>query len=204
MDFTNGEFAENIARVDHLLAAAARLDDPGTDSVLSKEVLRAAVVFLHSTLEEVIRSLYVHKLPHVSVEHLNTVPLAGRDPSPRPKAIALGDLRIFSGQFVDNVIIESINRYVDMLSLNNSTQLVHCLELAEIPHADKAEFLGPLDALMRRRHQVVHQMDRSNALDPLTEPINDIDASVLRSWRSAVEEFTKSLMASVPGPVGVS
>ena len=196
MDFTNGEFRENLARVHNLVTAAKRLEELQTGG-LEKEVLRAAVAFLHSTLEEVVRSLYQHKLPNVAPERLNNVPLAGREISPRPKPILLGDLRLHSGKIVENVIVESIDRYVDMLSINNSTQLVQCLELAEISHRGMEPHFASLDLLMKRRHQIVHQMDRTNALDPLSEPINDIDAPTVEAWIASVEAFSNELMSRV-------
>jgi hypothetical protein len=199
IDFTNGEFAENMARVAKLITASQKLEGLSSgERELAKEVLRSAVVFLHSSLEEVIRNLYLYRLPNVSAEKLNTVPFAGHESSHRPKNIQLGDLLPYRGKFVENVIFESIDRYVDTFNLNSSTHLATCLNLANVPDEPMKKFYACLDSLMKRRHQVVHQMDRANRLDPLTEPVNDIDLSSVLSWKEAVEGFTRSLMNAVP------
>lgn len=198
-DFTNGEFAENIARVDSLIAASRKLVEQSIgDAQLATDVLRAAVVFLHSSLEEIIRNLYLQRLPNVSAESLNRVPFASHEPSYRSKNIQLGDLLEYRGKFVDNVIRESISQYVNTLNINNATQLVECLKLANIPHEPLKPFYDPLNSLMKRRHQVVHQMDRSNELDPLASPVNNIDEDLVTAWKVAVEGFANALFSSVP------
>lgn len=153
------------------------------------------MVFLHSSLEEIIRNLYLYNLPNASAENLNKITLATNEHSHRPKSIQLGDLLEFKGQFVENVIQESINRYVDVLSINNSTQLVECLKLANIRYEPLRQFFDPLNSLMQRRHQIVHQMDRSNELDPLAYPINIIDLEIVNNWKEAVTGLASALFA---------
>ncbi len=195
-DFTNNEFSQNIYRVENLIAAYEKLTDQSAgDAEVANDVLRAAVVFLHSSLEEVIRNLYLYNLPNASTESLNKIPFATHEHSHRPKNIQLGDLLEFKGQFVENVIQESINRYVDVLSINNSTQLVECLKLANIRYEPLRQFFDPLNSLMQRRHQIVHQMDRSNELDPLAYPINIIDLETVNNWKEAVTGLVSALFA---------
>lgn len=198
-DFTNGEFAVNLSRVSNLIAASERLVAQNIGDVEpANDVLRAAVVFLHSSLEEIIRNLYLHRLPSAGAESLNRVPFAAHEPSHRPKNIQLGDLLEYQGLFVENVIRESINQYVNTLNINNSNQLVDCLKLAGVPHEPLRQFFEPLDSLMKRRHQIVHQMDRTNELDPLVSPINSIDANTVVAWRAALDGFATTLFEAVP------
>lgn len=198
-DFTNGEFAENISRASNLIEASKRLVAQNIDDIEpANDVLRAAVVFLHSSLEEIIRNLYLHRLPSSGAESLNKVPFASHEPSHRPKNILLGDLLEYQGQFIENVIRESINQYVNTLNINNANQLVDCLKLANIPLESLKIFLEPLDSLMKRRHQIVHQMDRTNELDPLASPINSIDANIVSAWSAALYGFATALFEIVP------
>ncbi|WP_238912282.1 HEPN domain-containing protein [Achromobacter xylosoxidans] len=200
-DFTNGEFAENMSRVSNLIAASKDLvSQKASDIEPANDVLRAAVVFLHSSLEEIIRNLYLHRLPSAGTESLNRVPFAAHEPSHRPKSIQLGDLLEYQGQFIDNVIRKSINQYVNTLNINNASQLVDCLKLAKVPHEDLRRFFEPLDSLMKRRHQIVHQMDRTNELDPLASPVASIDANIVDSWRAALNGFATALFDVVPAP----
>lgn len=193
-DFTNDEFSQNINRVENLIAAYEELlEKSEEDAEVANDVLRAAVVFLHSSLEEIIRNLYLYTLPSASAENLNRIPFATHEPSHRPKNIQLGDLLEFKGQFVENIIQESINKYVDIMNINNATQLVECLKLANISCEPLRHLLEPLNSLMQRRHQIVHQMDRSNELDPLESPINIIDVAIVRSWKDAVSSLAIAL-----------
>lgn len=99
---------------------------------------------------------------------------------------------------MENIIQESINKYVDTLNINNSTQLVECLKLVNIPIEPLRQFFEPLNSLVQRRHQIVHQMDRSNALDPLSYPINTIDITIVKDWTVAVSGFANALFAHFP------
>ena len=194
-DFTSGEFSENLARVDSLIAAAQRLQADGAGGEeLHRDVLRAATVFLHSTIEEIVRNLFLTRLPYSTPDRLNKIPLASHESTHRPKPIQLGDLAAFRGRFVENVIIESINRFVDTLNINNSDQLVQCLELADLKIDPVRPFLANVDLLMKRRHQIVHQMDRAGE-DKLVAPINDIDEATVQTWRWSVQGFFEAILA---------
>jgi hypothetical protein len=204
MDFTNGEFQENQRRVENLILAADDLVAASRGEI-SQDVLRAAVVFLHSSLEEIIRNLYVRRLPNVrNVENLNKIPLLTNPPSIRPTQILLGQLASFGGMFVENVIIKSIEAFVDSFNLNNTNQLAQSLKLAEIELVDLEPYFADLNRLMARRHQIVHQMDRTNELDPLTAPLSPIGADTVRQWKVALEGFASALFIEYDkGPTDV-
>ena len=192
MDFTNGEFADNIGRASNLIAASRRLADI-SGAPLAEDVLRAATVFLHASLEEVIRNLLVLRLPNVAPEKLDEIPLAVKTGLRRSSKILLGSLVQFRGKFVDNVITDSIHAYVDTFNLNNTSQLAQYLELAEIETATLAQHFPLLNELMQRRHQIVHQMDRKNELDPLNEPLSPLVLHTVESWKDALEAFVHDL-----------
>jgi hypothetical protein len=202
VDFTNGEFRENQRRVENLMSAAKDLSvGPPAQIELSQDVLRAAVVFLHSSLEEVIRNLYVQRLPNVqNRESLNKIPLLTDPPNIRPAQVLLGQLAQFRGQFVENVIVRSIEAYVSSFNLNNTTQLAQSLQLLEIEVARLEEYFPELNRLMARRHQIVHQMDRTNELDPLTVPLSPIDVVTVSRWKLTLEEFATALFAIYSEP----
>ena len=210
MDFTNGEFYQNIERVDTLVGAALFFESEdddnanSSDNAAASDILRAAVVFLHSALEEVIRNLFQHRLPYVNPENLNKIPFHDHEPSHRPKGILLGELQRYSGVYIKNIIFHSINNYVDTLNINSSTHLVQCLQLAEVDHEQFVDFYPSLDSLMKRRHQIVHQMDRSNTLDPLDAPVNKIKQEMVANWRVAVTGFAEILIQTIPSNSEIS
>lgn len=201
-DFTLGEFNENLARVDNLIKAYRELEDNDIGDIqVRKDILRASVVLLHSSLEEVIRNLYVYRLPAGRPENLNKIPFVGHETTHRPKEILLGHLSSFKGRFVENIIFDSINSYVDTLNINGVAQLLDCIRMADISvkSFDK-EDLASLGTLMARRHQIVHQMDRKKHLDPLKYPINKISINQVNKWKKSLREFVKELTKLVPPP----
>jgi hypothetical protein len=194
MDFTNGEFADNLGRANNLIAACNQLGGGLAEPPpLAQDVLRAAVVFLHASLEEVVRNLFVRRLPNVTPEKLDQIPLVGSLGHHRPSKILLGSLVQFRGEFVENVIKKSIDAYVDTFNLNNTSELAQCLELAEIDVDLLRQHFALLNELMQRRHQIVHQMDRTNELDPLTVPISSLNIQTVEHWRNALESFVEDL-----------
>lgn len=198
-DFTNGEFAENMVRVSNLIAASQKLvTQDAKDAESADDILRAAVMFLHSSLEEIIRNLYLYRLPSVGQEALNKIPFVTLEGIHRSKGILLGDLYMYQGSFVRNVINESINNYVNTLNINNADQLAECLKLADIQVEPLRQFFSQLNSLMKRRHQIVHQMDRANELDPLSDPVNQINATLVADWKQSLEGFANMLFDSVP------
>lgn len=197
MDFTNGEFADNLGRASNLIAASEQLAGTSADSApLAQDVLRAAVVFLHASLEEVVRNLFVRKLPNVAPDKLDKVPLAGAPRSHPPTKFLLGSLVQFRGEFVENVIKKSIDAYVDTFNLNNTGELVRCLELAEIDVTPLQQHFPALNELMQRRHQIVHQMDRTNELDPLSVPLSSLDVLTVERWKQALISFVQNLFVA--------
>lgn len=198
IDFTNGEYKENITRVENLIDAYKTLDEANIgDLQVRKDVLRASVVFLHSTLEEIVRNLFLLRLPNGDPKKLNKIPFVGHESTHRPKDILLGSLKEFSGQLVDNLIFHSINNYVDTMSINGANQLADCLELVDLPIHPLRKYFTSLDDLMKRRHQIVHQMDRGNSLDPLRDPITDINVSTVEQWKTDLCCFFSDLLILV-------
>lgn len=193
------ESRENLSRVNSLIESFNALEANNLgDPLHRKDILRACVVFLHSTIEELVRNLFISKLPDSSISVLNELPYSGYGPTNRTKGILLGDLlHNHRGNFVDNVILESINAYVDVLNINNTGHLCTQLEKINIDLAPCRELFPDLNSLMKRRHQIVHQMDRENSLDPNTHPVANIDLAEVRVWHGATESFIDCVLAQV-------
>lgn len=185
------ESADNLSRVNSLLGLFEKSSQVnlGSDDERS-ELLRAVVVFLHSSVEEVVRNLFVDRLPYAPTETLNELTYSAYGPTNKSKGAMLGDLLLHhGGRLVENVIIDAINAHIDRLNINNSEQLVAQLQKVKIDAEPLRPLLGKLDQLMRRRHQIVHQMDREDTLDPNTRPISPIDRDSVRTWADSVEKF---------------
>src|SRR5688500_15919554 len=82
----------------------------GRKSAELLDILRAAVVFLHASLEDVLRGVAAWKLPSASKEVLDEIPVVGLGASPRK--ILLGDLSQHRNKQIDDVISDSIEAYL--------------------------------------------------------------------------------------------
>lgn len=198
MSMTEIESAENMTRVDNLLRLHEQLTsgDIGAKSERD-EILRSAVVFLHSTIEELVRNLFIEKLPSRGQAILDEIPFSIHISSHRAKGILLGELlEKYSGKFLENIVHESIGAYVDTMNLNDTTQLSVQLQKAGIDISEISCEFHSITELMKRRHQIVHQMDRSNALDPDKSPISEIESSQVIGWRRSVDKLVQHCIAN--------
>ena len=90
-----GRFNENIARVRNLLSIyGTHLSGSGGGrrSHSKTDVLRAATVMLHASLEDLLRSIAYWRLPLANAESLNKIPLANNAPATK---FTLGQLSGF-------------------------------------------------------------------------------------------------------------
>jgi hypothetical protein len=114
-----GRFQVNLTRVRNILAIylAGSGKRRGRRGVHETDLLRAAVVLLHATLEEILRSLAEWKLPAASPEALAEIPLAG---AKRGTKVGLQELAGFRGQTLDQVITESVRECLERSNYNQS------------------------------------------------------------------------------------
>jgi hypothetical protein len=199
-EFTLDEFRTNLDRVGNLVSIYQELRRPGAGrrSVKAADTLRAAVVFMHSALEEVIRNLYLWKLPDAEGSALDEIPLVGLAPNQRVTPFLLGKLAPHRGLFVHNVIRDSITAYVDQMNVNNTNELAGCLRLVGLDPTAYADYYPQLQAMMKRRHQIVHQMDRNHDVGTGRHRAQSISVRQVHAWRNNLHLFVHAAVATVP------
>jgi hypothetical protein len=180
-------FAANLERVRHLMEAyEGAAAGPGRRPVETADVLRAAVVFLHATLEDLLRSLLEWKLPQAAAIHLKDVPLAGKKPR---STFTLDDLASFRGQTVDDLITTSVLENLERSNFNDPGEVAGVLERVGLqrtlldPYRDK---LGPM---MKRRHWIVHRADRNTATGRGHHAARTLQQAAVEAWRDALQQF---------------
>jgi hypothetical protein len=112
------QFQANLGRVRELVdlseamnRSRARKPKPSSD------LLRAAVVLLHATLEDLLRSLAEWKLPTALATSVERIPLGGTDRG--QERFTRVDLAGYRGRSVDSVIAQSIAGYLERSSYNH-------------------------------------------------------------------------------------
>jgi len=153
---------ENLGRVESIIASAEQLPT-GAATPIKTDLLRAAVVFLHATLEDVLRSGLELELPRAAAEHLIGLQfLVGKK---TPDKISMPELAAHRGKTVDELIRESVERYLERSNFNNIPEILNALEGMGIDPNEVAtaypSYKDDLNALMERRHWIVHRVDRN-------------------------------------------
>ena len=178
-------FAQNLARVSSLINLhefLTRLAKEMSEYDAS-DVLRSAVVLLHASLEDLLRSIASAHLPRTDNEFIQKMPLAGL---PRSSKYTLGDLVQHRGKSVDQVLDESIDQWLDKHSFNHAADIRGMLTELGMPVDYFAVTYEKLDRMIERRHLIVHRADRTG--DGSVAAITPDDVT---SWVDNVEEFMR-------------
>jgi len=198
-DHTLNEFREGIGRVRNLIHLYHQLSSLGVkEEDRLHDILRAAVVFLHSTLEEFIRNLFLWKLPSGSKESLNRIPLAGTPAHQRAKPFSLGDLTRWNEQTVAEVIRESVESYINQLNVNSIEDITSSLQMAGLVYEPYRKYFSDISDCIERRHHIVHQMDRDLPHGTGPAQPRNITAPTVEAWMKNTSSFVENLIAAVP------
>lgn len=156
-------FNKNIARVENLKSIYGP-SRRGRRTVEETDVLRAALVLLHATLEDFLRSLQIWKAATWSEEIVEKFPLSGA--TKRGGKLTLGALVAHRGKSVDDLIRQSITEHLEAYSsFNDLGQVKEALARTGIVEAVlDAHDYGGLAAMIERRHNIVHRADRNDAV----------------------------------------
>jgi hypothetical protein len=195
----NARFDLNLSRIGNLLALYERVKKKGRGrkDVPSLDLLRAATVFLHATLEDFVRGLIVWRYPTLGPEILDTVPLKGISPSGRPEKFFLGRLAEFRALHVEEVLTQSVEAFAEGLTLNNTTDLIACVRTLGLNEASLKPYLSNIAALMKRRHHIVHQADRNAKPGRGQQSAMSIGAHTVAEWTESVTGFAAVVTAQL-------
>ena len=153
----------NLSRVENLIG----LYGPpvrGRRSVHDTDILRAALVLLHASMEDFLRSLLVWRAPLGPKDVIDGYPLAGSGRK-QPEKFPLGALVAHRGKTVNELIAESVREYLEeFASFNNLGEVKSALVKCGIDHQlVEGHAYGDLPAMIARRHKIVHKADRNDA-----------------------------------------
>ncbi len=186
-------FDQNLLRVTNLIASYQNaVAGSGRVTVSTVDALRAAVVFLHATLEDLVRSVLAWRLPRANAEHLEDVPLVGFEPRTK---FTLDDIARHRGKMVDDLVVESVESFLQRSSYNDPGDLDRALKKIGIdtkvlvtPHKNQ------LGAMMARRHWIVHRADRNDAQGSGQHAARSLSPTTVETWLRAVEVFGRAVL----------
>lgn len=191
-------FTGNVARARNLIAVYWQIARPGRgrQPVPTVDVLRAAVVFLHASFEDVMRSIAAWKFPHAGEAVLNEIPLVGT--FGRAERFHLGKLAAHRNKTVQALIDESVSGYLSTFTMNNTDELAAFLtKIGVEPNAVNGEF-ALLAQVFARRHHIVHQADRNDAPGQGHHNARGLNHETVTGWIDSVDRFVRALLPLVP------
>lgn len=190
---------QNLARVESLVQTYESHPDSkgrGRKSAELLDILRAAVVLLHASLEDVLRGIAAWKLPAADKAVLDEIPLVGVGAN--PKKVLLGDLAPHRTKRIDEMISESIDAYLQRSNYNNPGEIAELLQSVKIDTAKVNGHFKGLGAMMERRHQIVHRADRQQKVKGSGDhTVRAINKYQVRAWRDDVRMFAADLFAQL-------
>lgn len=191
------QFSENVDRVKNLvLIYETHLagEGSGRRTHQKTDVLRAATVLLHATLEDLLRSLAYWKLPAAAPNVLDQFPLAGHGPAMK---YSLGALATHRGRTVDEIIKDSVDSFLERSNYNSSAEVAKLLGQVALNVSSLQGHFAELDELMSRRHQIVHRADIDVSGGRGNHKVSSIGVATVNRWIRNVEAFSTNLLAQV-------
>ena len=162
------------------------------------DILRAATVFAHAALEEVMRGLATWKYPVADEGVLNEVPMVGISAHGRPEKFFLGKLAAHRNKTVQQLITESVSAHLGNFTVSNTTDLSVFLRKIHVnPETVNNEFTM-LSELIARRHHIVHQADRNDVPGQGHHRARQLNPDTVTNWVAAVRRFTGRVLDQVP------
>lgn len=188
----------NLQRVENLIETYESHPDSkgrGRKRGQQLDTLRAAVVFLHATIEDILRTIASARLPYANRDLLSKIPLSGSNES---RKFHLGDLISHRGKTVDELLIESVDQYLDRSNFNSTTEIAKLLESVGIAVSAVNGSFSDIEALMQRRHQIVHRSDKQTKVTGSGDHrIKSLPRWQVRNWATAVKGFCEALFQEI-------
>jgi hypothetical protein len=187
-------FDLNIARVRGLITSyeGALPGVQGRPTVTTTDILRGAVVFLHASLEDLLRSILEWKLPSTTkTEHLTEVPLDGE----KLRKYTLSDVAKHRGKSVDELIESSVRTSLERSNFNDVEEVAIVLQKAGIANTTLDTHGADLASMMKRRHWIVHRADRNSGQGQGQFAAQSLRPDTVKAWVASVETFGKAVLA---------
>ena len=194
----------NIRRAQNFIVlynSATENRGPGRRDTLTTDILRAGVVFLHSTLEDYLRSVILSK----KIAMLNTteadfksvltnVNLVGDNTGKSSvKKYTLGEFWDVKDKPVITIVEEALRDKVSYMTFNDYSQIVASLATVGINLSTNFNPDGIIDNYIKRRHKIVHEADNNSAHGPGNYKATSINANTLTAWINAVNALVSDI-----------
>lgn len=195
-------FRANLVRVGNLISLHEFLQvlHDGRVDVLHTDLLRAAVVLLHASLEDLLRSLAELRLPEADPRFLDRIPLVSFDRPQGGKAkfnFNLGDLSTHRGMSVEEVIRLSVLNHLNASNFNHPGDIKNLVESIGADPKLVDPYADALASMIGRRHLIAHRADGEFQEETGVHSPRPIAVEVVEIWKRAVDAFGTALLSSL-------
>lgn len=159
----------------------------------SGDLLRAAVVFLHATLEDFLRSIEHQGLLDAGSDVLEKIPR-------EPAKMTLEELRKHRGKTIEKVMEEFLEDELSKRSYPDTNKIASSLRACGIDIAPVRSTFADLDALIRRRHDIVHRADMSTKTGRGHHQLQSISSRRVSKWATSLGRFFDEVLRQLRQP----
>ena len=190
-------FDRNIQRVDNLCEIFEVVKETSNrPTVKEADVLRAAVVFLHSAMEDYLRGVLTEYLPECDNRNLENIALYQNDG--RPGKFSLGTLKSHSELTVSELIKKSVEEQMKHTSFNDTTDIAGWMSRIGISTSSTNVDLAQLNTTITRRHKIVHEVDANQQSGRGYHNAAAINLRTVKAWESNVIAFVNLIESQLP------
>ena len=189
----------NIQRAQNLCTLYSRkfAGKKGRKHVHQADVLRAAVVFAHAAMEDVLRRLLAEKLPLAGEKVLNSVSLIGLNASGHPEKFLLGRLVQHRGKTVAELISASVNDYLAHRSYNNTADIAEAVKSLGVEWEPLRKYEKSLSNMTARRHRIVHSADQVETPGKGKQFAESVRLATVQKWINDTGMFLSDVISAV-------
>ena len=198
-DSIQSNFYDNLQRARDL--AQVYLDtqtlNKQSPSLYDDDILRAAVVFLHATLEDILRGTFKLLIGSKGPLLWKKIPLYGYTDRNQPKGFTFENLESFKELKVQELFDKSVDEYLNYNNYNKIQDICTMFQDLDINNGQFKEIFPLLEKMIERRHNIVHRADRQGTLEELNFNLTPISYTELLTWINNLDKFGEKLLGSI-------
>lgn len=185
-------FDRNIARVDNMCELFEQVKQtPKRPTVKEGDILRAAVVFLHSALEDYLRGVLIDWLPiwgdKKAIDGISLLKSENR-----AEKFYLGTLLEFSDMKVSELISESVRLHMSRVSFNDVQDIATWVNKIGLTLKDFHD-QEAVNNMIKRRHKIVHETDANQKSGQGNHYAASINVQTVKAWETAVVNLVNEI-----------
>ena len=166
-------------------------------NVLETDLLRATVVFLHSSMEDYLRGVIIEHFLNKDSCDLKDITLPHTSNGYGPK-FTLSELVPYKDKTISELIEQSVKTHMQKASFGNTGLIISWLKRVGIHLKTSDINLASIDEMTQRRHKIVHEADLNQNFGRGNHRTSPITVSQAKGWMDSVNELITAVERTSP------